>query len=243
MVYEWRLVVYPSGGIKTFEVGADVSAVIVLMKEIRCAILQEGDVLVKERTPKRSIFRYRFDNPTPSSYSILIETPSRKIQGKAKVSDSESGLRLSSDEDSSHTKYELIYTSRGIDSGKYKSRWEWHIDHPELTKPVLIDLEYTVGNNTLNGTIELDIFPEEDKITGTLTSMHLTNASIETQVSITSQVINDAMICHHQFITFIHTVPTFEIIISIMLCLYFLGIENKSETDLHSSQCSRSGCI
>ncbi|XP_042892355.1 vitellogenin-like [Penaeus japonicus] len=189
MVYEWRLVVYPSGGIKTFEVGADVSAVIVLMKEIRCAILQEGDVLVKERTPKRSIFRYRFDNPTPSSYSILIETPSRKIQGKAKVSDSESGLRLSSDEDSSHAKYELIYTSRGIDSGKYKSRWEWHIDHPELTKPVLIDLEYTVGNNTLNGTIELDIFPEEDKITGTLTSMHLTNASIETQVSITSQVL------------------------------------------------------
>lgn len=188
MVYEWRLVVYPAGGIKIFEVGADVATAVVLIKEIRDVILQEGDILVKERTPKKSIFRYKYDNPTSTSYSILLETPSRKIQGKAKVSDSESSLRLSSQEEGSHAKYELVYNSREIDTGEQKSRWEWHIDHPGLAKPALIGLEYTAGNNTLNGTIDLDIFPEKDKITGTLKSMHITNDSIETQVSVTSKV-------------------------------------------------------
>lgn len=190
-VFEWNLKMTPEGGIEDIEAALDMKAVVRILKTVRAmATFQEEAFSLYEGGIERSSYQYRFSKPTPTSYTMMVKIPSRTMQGKVKLSPSESRITFSPNKGKTDAKYEVGYKLKHEESwGGRTSKWEARANHPTLPKPILAAIQYTANEETFKGTVELDIFPEEqDKLTGTVETQRTAENAFRTEIILTGRV-------------------------------------------------------
>lgn len=183
-IFDWDVKIRPQGEIEAIEAGLDLKAAVQLLKVARAILTFEKEERI-ERSESAN-YRYHYSKPTPSSYHVMVQTPSRTMQGEAHVSASQSGIKFYPNKSNPESTYEVGY--KATHTGN-QGRWESQINHPVLPKPMQFALQYTADQTAVEGTVELDIFPSsEDKITGHLASTRVSESSIRTEGSIVSRV-------------------------------------------------------
>nr|QXJ08928.1 vitellogenin [Penaeus merguiensis]QXJ08931.1 vitellogenin [Penaeus merguiensis] len=191
-VFEWNLKMTPEGGIEDIEAALDMKAVVRILKTVRAmATFQEEAFSLYGGGNERSSYQYRFSKPTPTSYTMMVKIPSRTMQGKVKLSPSESRITFSPNKGRTDAKYEVGYKVRHEESwGGRTSKWEARANHPTLPKPILAAIQYTANEETFKGTVELDIFSEEqDKLTGTLETQRIAENAFRTEVILAGRML------------------------------------------------------
>lgn len=183
-VFDWDVKIHPHGEIEAIETGLDLKATVQLLKVVRALLTFEKEERI-ERSESAN-YRYHYSKPTPTSYHVIVQTPSRTMQGEAHISASQSGIKFYPNKHNSESTYEIGY--KATHTGN-QGRWESQINHPVLPKPMQFALQYTADRTAVEGTVELDIFPSSaDKITGHLASTQLSENTIRTEGSIVSRV-------------------------------------------------------
>jgi len=187
--FEWNVQVTPEGGIEAVEAGVDMKAIIEVLKIVRAiATLEEESY--ETYGPHTAQYQYRFTRPSPTSYTMQMRTPTRTMEGRAKLSPRESGIKFYPNKGKTESKYEIGYKVNHEGRwGQRASKLEVRMNHPVLPKPIMAAAQYTVAEGTMRGTIELDIFPEEaDKITGTVETQRISENAIRAEAFLTGRV-------------------------------------------------------
>lgn len=186
-IFDWDVKIHPEGGLEAVEFGIDTKAVVELLKVMHTVVAFEEEEI---RSMESAIYRYRYSQPTPTSYNVLMKTPSRTMEGEAHISATESGFKFYPNKARTEARYEIGYKAKREEKwGETTSKWEGRIHHPILPKPIQAAVQYTSSEQAMKGTVDLDIFSSsEDKITGTLESTRITENTIRTEVSIDSKV-------------------------------------------------------
>ncbi|XP_047488789.1 vitellogenin-like [Penaeus chinensis] len=184
-VFDWDVKIHPHGEIEAIEAGLDLKATVQLLKVVRAALTFEKEDRI-ERSESAN-YRYHYSKPTPTSYHVTVQTPSRTMQGEAHISASQSGIKFYPNKRNSESTYEIGYKTTHTGN---QGRWESQINHPDLPKPMQFALQYAADRTAVEGTVELDIFPSSaDKITGHLASTRVSENTIRTEGSIVSRVL------------------------------------------------------
>ncbi|XP_042892354.1 vitellogenin-like [Penaeus japonicus] len=186
-VFEWDLKITPEGGIESVEAGVDMKAIVEALKVVR-AVATFAEEGIGAYRPETAKYRYRFTRPSPTTYVMQMRTPTRTMEGRAKLSPRESGIKFYPNKGKAEAKYEIGYKVN------HQGRWgqrgmEVRMNHPVLPKPIMVAAQYTAVEETFKGTIELDIFPgEENKITGTLETQRISENAIRVEVFLTGKI-------------------------------------------------------
>nr|AAT01139.1 vitellogenin [Metapenaeus ensis] len=185
-IFDWDVKIEPEGEIKGIEAGLDLKALVNLLKVIRSVAVFQKEGRIERYEP--STYRYQYSKPTPTSYTMLLKTPSRTMEGEAHLSGPKSGIKFYPNKANSHSSYEVGYTM--THEGR-RGRWESRINHPVLPRPIQVAVQYSGSERTVEGSLELDIFSaSEDKITGTLRSTRVAENSVRTEIDIESRILN-----------------------------------------------------
>ncbi|XP_047488685.1 vitellogenin [Penaeus chinensis] len=189
-VFEWNVQTTPEGGIEAVEAGVDMKAIIEVLKIVRAVATLEAESY-ETYGPHTSQYQYRFTRPSPTSYTMQMRTPTRTMEGRAKLSPRESGIKFYPNKGKTESKYEIGYKANHEGRwGGHASKFEVRMNHPVLPKPIMAAVQYTVAEETTKGTIELDIFPEEaNKITGTLETQRISENAIRAEAFLTSRML------------------------------------------------------
>nr|BAD98732.1 vitellogenin [Penaeus japonicus] len=189
-VFEWKIQMTPEGGIEVVEAGLDMKAINEVLKIVHAVVTfeEEGYQAYGQETAK---YQYRFTRPSPTTYIMQMRTPTRTIEGRAKLSPRESGIKFYPNKGKAEAKYEVGYKANHQGSwGQHASNIEVRMNHPTLPKPIMVAAHYTAIGETIKGTIELDIFPEEEnKITGTLETQRISENAIRVEVFLTGKIL------------------------------------------------------
>ncbi|KAK3863690.1 hypothetical protein Pcinc_030563 [Petrolisthes cinctipes] len=187
-MFNWQLDIYPQGGIKTMDTAIDMKTIHNVMQQVMKMMATTNTVNIISYNNQRSIFRSRYHRPDPNTHTVMIQSPSRTMEGHAKYSPSEVNLQFYPNKDKSNTKYVV-----GVKSHNYydTTRYEGHVSHPSLSKDMTTLLEYSsTGNGELQGSFELDIFPDTaDKLTASLHSNLIANNTIRVEADLQSRVL------------------------------------------------------
>nr|ABB89953.1 vitellogenin [Penaeus monodon] len=190
-VFEWNVqVITPEGGIEAVEAGLDMKAIIEVLKIVHAVATLEEESY-ETYGPQTSQYQYRFTRPSPTTYTMQMRTPTRTMEGRAKLSPRESGIKFYSNKGKTESKYEIGYKANHEGRwGRHASKLEVRMNHPVLPRPIMAAAQYTVAEETTKGTIELDIFPEEaDKITGTLETHRISENAIRAEAFLTGRML------------------------------------------------------
>ncbi|XP_053642616.2 vitellogenin-like [Cherax quadricarinatus] len=186
----WEMKLYPEGGVEKFVSSVDMNALRDFLKSALEIVAVEGE----EYSPGsgkygKGKYGFHYHKPTPSSYSMKIESPSRTLEGEAEYSPSRSSFKFYPDSDKSEAKYEIT----GESSHNYwdqVSKYEGRLSHPGMSKDIRVKVEHSYSGQTMRGSLELDIFPDtEDKITGTLKSTMIANNTVRNEASLTTRIL------------------------------------------------------
>ncbi|XP_042241489.1 vitellogenin-like [Homarus americanus] len=190
-MFIWHLETVPQGGVKTLQMSVDVKSIRDFMKTVRMLVgVNSGEQIVMlTEQRERTEYGIHYHKPTPTTYTMRVEYPTRTIEGEATYSPTEASVKVYPNKRESNAKYELT----GKSSHTYwdqKSKFEGHISHPSLTRDIRVEVQYSVTGENMRGTIELDIFPDTaDKITGTLQSTLVANNTVRVETSLTSKML------------------------------------------------------
>ncbi|XP_063602733.1 vitellogenin-like [Penaeus indicus] len=189
-VFEWNVQTTPEGGIEAVEAGVDMKAITEVLKIVHAVATLEEESY-ETYGPHTSQYQYRFTRPSATSYTMQMRTPSRTMEGRAKLSPRESGIKFYPNKGKTESKYEIGYKANHEGRwGGHASKLEVRMNHPVLPKPIMAAVQYTVAEGTTKGTIELDIFPEEaNKITGTLETQRISENAIRAEAFLTGRML------------------------------------------------------
>ncbi|KAK4300113.1 hypothetical protein Pmani_027664 [Petrolisthes manimaculis] len=177
-MFNWQLDIYPQGGIKTIDTAIDMKTIHNVMQEVIKMMTTTNTVNRISYNNPRSIFRSRYHRPDLNTHTVMIQSPSRTMEGQAKYSPSEVNLQFYPNKDQSNIKYVVGVKSH---NNYGTTRYEGHVSHPSLSKDMATLLQYSsTANGELQGSFELDIFPDTaDKLTATLHSNLIANNTIK----------------------------------------------------------------
>ncbi|XP_064080211.1 vitellogenin-like [Macrobrachium nipponense] len=167
-MYELRLA--PEGGVEAFRVELNLQEVRGLLKSINGLLSSCSPSVCNEPQEAPTTYLFLYETPTSGSHSLEIHTPSRKMEGEMKYSQSEIRLRFHPRVGLCERKYELYFSHSKFSWGQ-PSRLQGHLSIPGLLKEFHVDAQYTRDEHEMTGSFELDIFPStEDKIVGKVVS-------------------------------------------------------------------------
>nr|AAG17936.1 vitellogenin [Cherax quadricarinatus] len=186
----WEMKLYPEGGVEKFVSSVDMNALRDFLKSALEIVAIEGEEYSSGSGKYgKGKYGFHYHKPTPSSYSMKIESPSRTLEGEAEYSPSRSSFKFYPDSDKSEAKYEIT----GESSHNYwdqVSKYEGRLSHPGMSKDIRVKVEHSYSGQTMRGSLELDIFPDtEDKITGTLKSTMIANNTVRIEASLTTRIL------------------------------------------------------
>ncbi|KAK3883084.1 hypothetical protein Pcinc_012578 [Petrolisthes cinctipes] len=185
-MFNWQLEALPEGGIKTFDTAVDVKAIRDLLQEVM-RMMGSGNTINMNYSSQRSTFRSRYHSPETSTHTVLIQSPSRTMEGEAKYSPSEVSLQFYPDRDMTSTKYEVSARSSPT---YYGTKYEGRVSHPSMNKEMAIQMEYSSSGSGMQGTFELDVFPDTaDKLTGSLSSNLIANNTIRVEADLQTRLM------------------------------------------------------
>ncbi|KAK4329517.1 hypothetical protein Pmani_000135 [Petrolisthes manimaculis] len=177
-MFNWQLDIYPQGGIKTMDTAFDMKTIHNVMQQVIKMMTTTNTVNRISYNNPRSVFRSRYHRPNLNTHTVMIQSPSRTMEGQAKYSPSEVNLQFYPNKDQSNIKYVVGVKSH---NNYGTTRYEGHVSHPSLSKDMATLLQYSsTANGELQGSFELDIFPDTaDKLTATLHSNLIANNTIK----------------------------------------------------------------
>nr|WRM33328.1 vitellogenin 6a [Palaemon carinicauda] len=167
-MYELTLV--PEGGVQLFRAELKLEAVKELLKSIDDLFSSGSPSPISGFREAQATYLFMYRRPMSASHSLLMHTPSRKMEGEVKYSPSEVRLRFQPKIGYSEPNYEL-YFNYSKSSWGGPTRLQGRMNVPGLPKEMQADVQYTRDELMMSGLIELDIFPNtDDKIVGKLES-------------------------------------------------------------------------
>ncbi|XP_066964615.1 vitellogenin-like [Macrobrachium rosenbergii] len=179
-MYELRLA--PEGGVEAFRVELKLQEVRELLKSINCLLSSCPPSVYSEPQEAQTTYLFLYERPTSASHSLGIHTPSRKMEGEMKYSQSEISLRFHPRMGLGEPKYELYFSHSEFSWGQ-PSRLQGRLSIPGLPKELHVDVQYTRDEHVMTGSYELDIFPNaEDKIVGKLVSRVISPETVVVEV-------------------------------------------------------------
>ncbi|XP_045611543.2 vitellogenin [Procambarus clarkii] len=137
--------------------------------------------------PGRESYRYRYENPSPDTYSLLYRSPFRSMEGEAEFSSSQSSLKFYPNRDQSEDKYQIATSSEN--NSDESSKFEGSFSRPGH-RDMRFELQRSGSGESFRGSIELDMFPDTaDKITGTLQSTLTAEHTVQIEASLRTRVL------------------------------------------------------
>lgn len=184
-----ELVLYPEGGIQKFDLSTDVKAIDYTLKILLKMLGSENPRnSVTLQANEGAKFHIKYDKPTPYSYNVILQTPSRTVHTEAKYSLTEIGLTVYPNRHESERKYEVAVKST-TDYWNQQNKYEGHISHPSLTKDMTVTVQVEDSGERRSGAFEIDVFPDtQDKVSGALQSIWLANNTIKIEATLQSRV-------------------------------------------------------
>ncbi|KAK3883086.1 hypothetical protein Pcinc_012580 [Petrolisthes cinctipes] len=147
---------------------------------------QTGCNLRRTGTPLDLSFCSRYYRSDLDTHTLLLQSPRAAVQ--AKYSPSEISLQFYPDRNVRSAKYEVSARSS---LSYYGTKYEGRVSHPSISKDMAIQMEYSSNDTGIQGTFELDVFPDiADKLTGSLCSNFIANNTLRVEGNFTTRVLN-----------------------------------------------------
>nr|AAM48287.1 vitellogenin [Metapenaeus ensis] len=192
-VFGWDLKVTPEGGIEAVEASLDTKAIVEILKIVRAVVTFEETAL---RSYGAASKHYQMQFTRPNSFhhnTVLVKDAIfAPMEGEAKFVPQESlASSPHPNKGKFDTKYEIGYKMVHENRwGERETKWEAKMNHPVLSRPIMVAVKYTASEETAKGTIELDIFPEEEnKITGTVETTRIAEDAIRAEVFLRGRLL------------------------------------------------------
>lgn len=188
-MFNWQLDVYPEGAIKTLDTAIDMKAIRDLMQEVMKMTGGTSTMRnVVTHNNQGTVYRSHYHTPEHNTHTLMIQSPSRSMEGRVKYSSSEVNLRFHPNKEMRNTKYEIGVVKTNHYDGR--THYEGRVSHPSLTKDISAQLEYSATlNGAATGSFELDIFPDTaDKLKASLHSILIANNTIRVEAELQSRV-------------------------------------------------------
>ena len=190
----YELSLSPEGGVQSFKAELKLQEAKRLLRSAE-RLLSSSSSSDTYSSPSAASYLIRYDKPSSTSHSIKIYSPSRQMEGQYRQSSSEFLIRYHPHKGHSDKKYEL-YARKSHSSWPQQSRFEGGVTHPRYGKEMKVEAQYTRSEQTVTGSVELDIFPNSaDKITGTIESHIISHNTIIAEALLTGKVsVNKSLI-------------------------------------------------
>lgn len=188
-MFNWDLDIFPEGAIKSFDTSLDMKAIRDLMQEVMKMTGATNAVRnFITYNNQGSVYRSHYHTPEPNTHTVMIQSPSRSMEGRVKYSSSEVNLQFYPNKEMRNTKYEMGVVKTNNYNGV--THYEGRVSHPSLTKDMSAIIEYSSTlNGVAAGSFELDIFPDTaDKLTASLHSTLIANNTIRVEADLQSRV-------------------------------------------------------
>ncbi|XP_064098327.1 vitellogenin-like [Macrobrachium nipponense] len=195
----WKTLLHDRGqGLRFFEVKTDFTGLAELLRKVRGVVVGEGGspsalAAYELGGEGRHLYHSTYENYPDNIHTIWIHTPERRIHAEGDVSPTSARIHFYPDKSRSDDKYEIQLLASSIEgtmSSPDKLQWNVCLCHPHFPRDKTVMFEVTNEGAGLQGRLEIDILPDSaDKLTGTVTSIPLTEDSTKIEAKLSARVL------------------------------------------------------